>query len=92
MQTIVLFIAAGVLLFLAGYAHRQIAYFTQGSTNIFVARLILVVVGVLFGWISAAGESDTLVQLLRFLIGFGMVHLPAAVILFIKGQRGAGKS
>jgi hypothetical protein len=92
MQIGFMVILAGLLLFLAIYVHRRIAVFTLGSANIFVARLVLLVVGVLFGWIGAAAEGETLRQVLRFTIGFGIVHIPAAVILFIKGQRGAGKS
>lgn len=92
MQTGMLFIAAILLLAVALYAHRQIAFFTQGSANIFVVRSILLIVGMLFGWISTVDNGSPLVTLLRFLIGFGVVHIPAAVILFIKGQRGAGKS
>jgi hypothetical protein len=92
MQIGFMIIVAAVLLFLTVYVHRQIAVFTLGSANIFIARMVLLVVGALFGWIGAAAEADTLRQILRFAIGFGIVHVPAAVILFIKGQRGAGKS
>jgi hypothetical protein len=92
MQIGFLMILAGVLLILAVHVQRRIAVFTLGSANIFIARLVLLVVGALFGWIGAAAEGDTLRQILHFVIGFGIVHIPAAVILFIKGQRGAGKS
>jgi hypothetical protein len=92
MQIGFLMILAGVLLILAVHVQRRIAVFTLGSANIFIARLVLLVVGTLFGWIGAAAEGDTLRQILQFVIGFGIVHIPAAVILFIKGQRGAGKS
>ena len=54
--------------------------------------MVLLLVGVLFGWIGTLAEADMLRQILRFIIGFGIVHIPAAVILFIKSQRGAGKS
>ena len=92
MQNGVLFGIAIVLLMLSGYAHRQLALFTRSSSNILISRSLLLIVGILFGWISARDQAGSVNTLLRFLIGFGMVHVPAAVILFIKGQRGAGKS
>lgn len=92
MQIGFMIVAAVVLFFLALYAHRQITVFTLGSANVFIARAALLIVGVLFGWVIAAAEADPLRQALRFAIGFGMVHIPAAVILFIKAQRGSGKS
>lgn len=92
MYTGFMLVGAGLLLLIVAYAHRQIGIFTQGSANILVARLLLLVVGGVFGWLGAVGESGELHTLLRFLIGFGIVHIPAAVILFIKHQRGAGKS
>ena len=92
MQIGFMIIVAAVLLFLAIYVHRQIAVFTLGSANVFIIRMVLLVIGALFGWIGAATEAEALRQVLRFAIGFGIVHVPAAVILFIKGQRGAGKS
>jgi hypothetical protein len=92
MQIGFMIVVAAVLLFLAVYVHRQIAVFTLGSANVFIARVVLLIVGALFGWIGAAAEPDTFRQVLRFVIGFGIVHIPSAVILFIKSQRGAGKS
>lgn len=92
MHTGLMLVLGGLCLLLALYAQRQIAVFTLGSANIFIVRSVLILVGGLFGWIGAAAEEEALRQLLRFFIGFGMVHIPAAVILFIKGQRGSGKS
>jgi hypothetical protein len=40
----------------------------------------------------AAYPDDRLAALLAFIVGFGVVHIPAGVILFIKGQRRAGGS
>jgi hypothetical protein len=51
-----------------------------------------VLVGVAFGLLGTADFKERSLQLLAFVIGFGLVHLPAAVILFVKGRRGAGRS
>ena len=56
-------------------------------------RAVLVLTGLGFGLVSAAGYADDPVRtLLAILIGFGAVHAPAAVILFVKQARGAGRS
>jgi hypothetical protein len=48
---------------------------------------------VAFGYVSAAAySSDPLVAVLVFLIAFGMVHAPAALILLFKHWQGAGRS
>lgn len=92
MQLLLMGIFAVVMLAAAVYAHRELPVFTRGSANIMTARLVLLIVGALFGWLGAAAYEEPAGQILRFCIGFGMVHVPAAVILFIKGRRGAGKS
>lgn len=92
MQILFSGILAVLLLAGAAYAHRQIGIFTRGSTQVLLIRSVLIVVGSLFGWMGAYGQQEPGAQILWFLMGFGMVHVPAAVILFIKGQRGAGKS
>lgn len=92
MQFLFIGILAVIMLAFAAYAHRQLPAFTRGGANIATVRLVLLIVGGLFGWLGAAAYEAPLEQILRFCIGFGIVHVPAAVILFIKGQRGAGKS
>lgn len=81
-----------LLLTIAGYAQTQLPAYTKGGAKLMMARTILVLVGIGFGLTSAAYADGRLPQLLVFLIGFGTVHVPAAVILFIKGRRGEGKS
>ncbi len=85
-------VAAVVLFAVAAYAQRQIRYFTQGWTRIAAVRTILIVTGVGFGFVSAANVQEPLLKTLTFVVGFGMVHVPAAIILLIKRKRGAGKS
>lgn len=85
-------ILALLLMAAAIYVQKQVPVFTKGRTKVLIARLILVLVGVAFGLTGTAYVSGQLAQLLSFLIGFGMVHVPAAIILILKGKRGEGKS
>jgi hypothetical protein len=85
-------ILALLLVTAAGYVQRRIPVFTKGRGKTLMTRAILLLGGIGFGLTSAAYVSGYLPQLLAFLIGFGLVHMPAAVILFIKSKRGEGKS
>jgi hypothetical protein len=77
----------------AGYAQYRIPRHTTGGTKIALARGLLLVTGVILGSLFAASYADNgLRALLAFLVGFGGVHVPAAVILFVKGAAGTGKS
>jgi hypothetical protein len=45
------------------------------------------------GYVAAASSRGTgLEMLLAFLAGFGLVHAPAAIILFFKRVRGEGRT
>jgi hypothetical protein len=57
-------------------------------------RGILIAVGIAFGYVTTSFyvQADGIRGLLAFLGGFGLVHVPAAFILFLKRQRGEGKS
>jgi hypothetical protein len=93
MSLFLMTLAAVVLLALAAYAHYSIPAFTAGSHKVLLTRAILVVLGIALGSVSAAiNSSDPLLALLSFLVGFGVVHFPAALILFFKHGRGEGKS
>ena len=83
---------AAVNLLAAGYAHRQIPRFTAGARRVLFTRLVLLGVGIAVGYVAANETSGTVPALLAFSIGFGVVHLPAAMILFVKRGRGAAKS
>jgi hypothetical protein len=86
-------VIAALLLACAAYAQLRIPRFTAGRSRIVLTRTVLIVVGIGFGYVAAAPyASDRLIAVLAFLIGFGAVHFPAAFILFVKRERGAGKS
>ena len=93
MNTNMLFIGAALALAIALFAHTQIPRFTYGHTSILIARAVLIAVGAGFGYIAAISvANDPVRPALMFLIGFGAVHFPAAFILWVKRERGEGKS
>jgi hypothetical protein len=84
---------AAVLVMTAVYAQVRLPRFTAGSGKVVLTRAVLALTGLGFGLISAAGyPDDPLRALLACMIGFGAVHTPAAVILFVKQERGAGRT
>lgn len=91
MNLVVLAVLALVLLTVALYAQWRIGAHTRGTARIVATRLFLALVAAAFGWTVSAGAADA-ERLLVFLAGFGMVHVPAAVILFIKRRRGSGRT
>ena len=86
-------IALTVLLIIATvYAQLQIGRFTAPG-RVLLTRLVLVVVGAASGYVAArtvAGEDVS--PLLALAMGFGVVHVPAALILLIKRAGGASRS
>lgn len=92
MDILLQLISAVVALTIVGYAQARIAQFTAGTGKILLARLILLLAGAAFGYTLAQGIEPMLQRALVFIHGFGLVHFPAAVILYIKDRRGAGKS
>lgn len=82
------------LLTAAGYAQLRIAQSTKSARAALITRLLLALVGLAFGYVTAAQSSAVSYAsaLAAFLAGFGAVHFPAAVILFVKRARGEGRS
>lgn len=79
-----------LLLAVAAYAHLRLAYHTATPGQAWVARTVLLLVGVGLGWTATLWIPDAspAVKIVAFLSAFGIVHVPAAVILFIKRRRG----
>jgi hypothetical protein len=78
---------------IAAYAQYHIPRHTAGASRVMLTRGVLIAVGIALGVLSAASfPRDPVLQLLAFMIGFGTVHVPAAFILFVKHERGTGKS
>ena len=88
-----LIVVAAVLLGIAAYAQWQIASFVLDEAHALVLRMLLLFLGVAVGvmlartWLLADAEPAAI-----FFAGFGLVHLPAALILYLKGQRGEGRT
>jgi hypothetical protein len=92
MELLLTIAVAVLLLTAAGYAQYRIPYHTAGA-KVALTRGMLILVGIGFGYVGAAGaDAPGGIVFLLFLIGFGLVHTPAAIILFIKRERGAGRS
>ena len=87
-------VTAIVMLYLAAYAQIRIPAHTAGTEKIAWARGILIVVGLALGYVGLHTYQEAFGPraVLAFVIGFGLAHVPAAVILFLKRERGTGKS
>jgi len=83
---------AVVTLTAAGYAHLQLPRFVATRAGLTAARGVLFVVGLGFGYVSAMTYAGGSLRWLGFLVGFGAVHVPAALILLIKRARGAPRT
>jgi hypothetical protein len=85
-------IAAALLLAAAVYVHLRLPLFTDRTAKLVTAHAILLAVGLGCGLVGAQMYREQVASVLAFLIGFGVVHLPASAILFLKGLRGSGPS
>ena len=76
-------------LVLAGWVHYRLGLQIASTGQRWAARAMLVVVGISFGWAMSQVYVDShgLAAAWVFLTSFGMVHLPAAIILWLKKQR-----
>lgn len=88
---VVLIMVAVLLLAIAAYAQSRIPSYTASRAGIVVSRVVLIVMGLAFGYVATFGYEG-LRAVVAFLIGFGAVHFPAAFILFVKGRRDSGKT
>jgi tellurite resistance protein TehA-like permease len=91
-MTVLGVVMAAVLLAAAGYAQYRIPAHTASPANAWLVRAVLALVGVALGYVGSLYAQDAAGALVAFLAGFGVVHFPAAVILFVKRARGTGKS
>ena len=78
---------------IAIYAQAQIPRFTATRAGTIAARAILAVVGAGLGYVTVMLVADEdLGPISAFVIGFGAVHVPAALILLFKRAGDAEKS
>ncbi len=73
----------------AVYAQWRMTFHTANARYALIGRAMLLIVGVAFGITMAIVYAHTrnVPWLLAFLSGFGVVHVPAAAILFLKRQQ-----
>ena len=74
----------------AMYAQYRLPYLTATRRQAGWARAILMITGLAFGWFvlrRIGSQEDALMQVLIFLAAWGLVHMPAAIILFLKQQQ-----
>ena len=87
MDASIMFVAAVVLVTIAAYAQYRIRFHTV-SSRVAVLRVVLALIGIAFGYVTTAASGATgATALFAFLAGFGVVHLPAAIILVLKHLR-----
>ena len=92
MTTFLLAVGALLLLTAAGYVHHRLPRQIRGRANTLVTRGVLLLVGVGFGTYCTRFALTRPDAILAFLNGMGLVHLPAAAILFLKRMRGEGRT
>jgi hypothetical protein len=84
---------AVLLLVVAGYAQWQTENFVLDRARAMGIRMLLVLLGIAVGIVFARTTLGSDAEPAAvFFIGFGLVHLPAAAILFLKRQRGEGRT
>jgi ABC-type uncharacterized transport system permease subunit len=90
---LVLLLLAVLAVLTAGFVHLRLRAFTSSALKTSLARLVLIAVGIGCGYIAVRMyRGDAVSGALGFMIGFGVVHLPAACILLLKRARGEGPS
>ena len=84
-------VAAACMLLLSIYAHWSLPKQIEGERRVRVTQMLLALVGTALGLLAVnfaqLAELHDTSRLALFLIGFGQVHAPAAVILLLKSQR-----
>ena len=92
MTTLLLAIGALLLLTAAGYVHHRLPRQIRGRANTLLTRAVLLRVGGGIGTYCARYALTRPDAVLAFLNGLGLVHVPAAAILFLKRMRGEGRT
>ena len=84
-------LAAACMLLLSIYAHWSLPREIEGERRVMLTRALLAGVGTALGLFAVQfanlAEIPGTSTLALFIIGFGQVHAPTAVIVFLKSQR-----
>jgi len=76
----------------AVYAQRRLPRYVLGGRRAQALRAVLILAGIAVGALAMMYATQPPVAVLAFLSGFGAVHVPAALILFLKRARGEAQS
>ncbi len=89
MDTLLLVIIMVISVAAAIYAHWRLPFHTPNARQLRTARIVLVSTGLAFGWVAARvyGMATDLNVVLVFIAAVGLIHIPAAGVLFLKGFR-----
>lgn len=72
----------------AWYAHAHLFRHIASRSGVLVTHSLLLIVGLAFGYVvSTATYADGALRWFAFLAGFGAVHIPAAIVLWLKQAR-----
>lgn len=71
------------------YAQIRVSAQTSSPLHAWITRGVLLATGIAFGWVAATWYSHvySAPTWMGFVSGMGLVHVPAAAILFLKGKR-----
>ena len=84
---------AVVFLLAAAYAQFHARVFIASERRLWGLRIFLLSLGIALGWLCARiGLLEGASPSALFFMGFGLVHLPAALVLFFKSRRGEAPS
>jgi len=81
-------LAALLLCGVAAFAQWRIANFTATPGRRWLTRAVLLTLGVAVGLVCMRDLPSDGSPIVPFLLGFGVVHVPAALVLLLKQLRG----
>ena len=90
MESVSVLLIALLGLAAAFYAQYRLPFLTENRRQAGWARAILMMTGVAFGFVAVkqiGSDASDWMQLLIFVAAWGLVHIPAALILFLKQQQ-----
>jgi len=80
-------LVAVVLCAVAAFAQWRVGDFTATAARAWLTRGILLALGLAVGWVTMR-NAPSAGNAAWFLVGFGLVHVPPAFVLLLKGLRG----
>lgn len=90
METMIVVLLAAPMIAATAYVHHRLPIHTRHAGATWFLRALLVGVGILAGYLGMLWSADQpfAMRWATFLFGFGVAHVPAFFILYMKRQRG----